>query len=115
MPQPSGGGRVRVWRERTHKREPITSLGTGSTQRGGRRRRGPRVYCGAPPIGANPSYEPLESAVPVEPPAIANVSFSRFRLPSLSATRWPLPNLMTKADQTLRFALLFPWLAARLA
>jgi len=78
-------------------------------------RRGHRVYCVTPTIGANHSYEPLATATPVEPPAIANVSFSRFHMPSLSEGRWPLPGLAAKADQKLRFALLFPWLAARCA
>jgi glycosyltransferase involved in cell wall biosynthesis len=68
-----------------------------------------------PDIGANHSYEPLAKATPVQPPAIANVSFSRFHVPSLSERGWPLPNVVAKADQKLRFALLFPWLAARRA
>jgi glycosyltransferase involved in cell wall biosynthesis len=78
-------------------------------------RRGHRVHCVMPTIGANHSYESLASAMPVEPPAIANVSFSRFHMPSLSEAGWPLPGLVAKADQKLRFALLFPWLAARRA
>lgn len=78
-------------------------------------RRGHRVHCVMPTIGANHSYESLATAAPVEPPTIVNVSFSRFHMPSLSAARWPLPGLVAKADQKLRFALLFPWLAARQA
>ena len=78
-------------------------------------RRGHIVSCVMPTIGANHSYEPLAKAVPPEPPVIPNVSFSRFHLPSLSEWGWPLPNLLSKADQKLRFALLFPRLAARRA
>ncbi len=77
--------------------------------------RGHRVFCVGPTIGANHSYEPLAKAVPIELPAIANVSFSRFHMPSLSERGWPLPGLVDKTDQKLRFALLFPWLAARQA
>ena len=61
--------------------------------------RGHRVHCVAPTIGANHSYEPLAAATPVEPPAIANVSFSRFHMPSLSERGWPLPGLVAKSDQ----------------
>ena len=78
-------------------------------------RRGHRVFCVTPTIGANHSHEPLALTTPVEPPTIANVSFSRFRVPALSEAGWPLPGLVAKADQKLRFALLFPWLAARRA
>jgi glycosyltransferase involved in cell wall biosynthesis len=78
-------------------------------------RRGHRLYCVTPTIGANHSYEPLAMAKPVEPPAIANVSFSRFHMPSLGESRLPIPSLVARADQKLRFALLFPWLAARQA
>jgi len=78
-------------------------------------RRGHCVHCVTPTIGANHSYEPLASASPVQTPSIANVSFNRFHMPSLSEGGWPLPGLVAKADQKLRFALLFPWLAARRA
>jgi glycosyltransferase involved in cell wall biosynthesis len=78
-------------------------------------RRGHSVSCVVPTIGANHSYEPLARAKPVEPPDIANVSFERLHLPSLSERRWPLPSVVAKADQKLRFAVLFPWLAARRA
>jgi hypothetical protein len=78
-------------------------------------RRGHSVSCVMPTIGANHSYEPLAKAVPPEPTVLPNGSFSRFHLPSLSERGWPLPNLLSKADQKLRFALLFPWLAARRA
>jgi glycosyltransferase involved in cell wall biosynthesis len=43
------------------------------------------------------------------------VSFIRFHMPSLSHRVQALPGLVAKADQKLRFALLFPWLAARRA
>ncbi len=75
--------------------------------------RGHHVHCVMPTIGANRSHESLASAVPAEPPTIANVGFSRFHLPSLSERGWPLPGLVAKVDQKLRFALLFPRLAAR--
>jgi len=78
-------------------------------------RRGHSVVCVVPTIGANHSYEPLAKARAVEPPAIAGVGFERLHLPSLSERGWPLPSLVAKTDQKLRFAVLFPWLAARRA
>jgi glycosyltransferase involved in cell wall biosynthesis len=78
-------------------------------------RRGHSVFCVVPTIGANHSYEPLSLARSVEPPDIDSVSFERLHLPSLGEKGWPLPNVVAKADQKLRFAVLFPWLAARRA
>lgn len=79
--------------------------------------RGHRVTFVAPTIGANAFSPPgrRHAAGPAPPPAIPGVSFERFHLPSLRESRLPLPGLATKADQKLRFALLFPLLAARRA
>jgi len=74
-------------------------------------RRGHRVDFIAPTIGANHHYgAPLQ-----QPPQIEGVRYHLFNLPSLGASRLPLPGVARKADQKLRFANLFPLLAARQA
>ena len=74
-------------------------------------RRGHQIDFVTPTIGANHQH-----GAPVQrPPNIEGVSFYQFHLPSLSDARLPLPGLVAKADQKLRFALLFPWLASRKA
>lgn len=79
--------------------------------------RGHRVTVIAPTIGANaflPSGR-LRDATPATPPDIPGVSFERVHVPSLQESRLRLPDTIAKADQKLRFALLFPRLAARRA
>ena len=62
-------------------------------------------------IGANHHH-----GAPVqEPPAIEGVRYHHFHLPSLQESRLPLPGPAATVDQKLRFALLFPELAARKA
>jgi glycosyltransferase involved in cell wall biosynthesis len=69
-----------------------------------------------PDIGANHFYqrrgdggEPSETR-----PAIPNVRFHTFHMPSLRDLPLPrLPEQVAAVDQKLRFALAFPWLAAR--
>lgn len=74
-------------------------------------RRGHEVRVISPTIGANHHFG--EPAVP--PPPLPGVRFHQLHLPSLGESRLPLPDIATKADQKVRFALLFPWLAARKA
>src|SRR5581483_168988 len=74
-------------------------------------RRGHAVEVVSPTIGANHhAGEP-----PIPPPEIEGVRFHQFHLPSLRDARLPWPEAVLKADQKLRFALLFPWLASRRA
>ena len=76
-----------------------------------------RVTYVAPTIGAN-AHLPggrLRAAQPSTPPEIPGVTYERFHLPSLQESRLPLPGALRKADQKLRFALMFPMLAARRA
>ena len=62
-------------------------------------------------IGANHHH-----GAPVQkPPGIEGVRFHLFSLPSLAQSRLPMPALARKADQKLRFAAIFPVLAARQA
>ena len=71
----------------------------------------------APTLGANaflPSGD-LRAARTGAPPDIPGISFERFHLPSLQESRLPMPGILAKADQKLRFGLLFPYLAARRA
>src|SRR3990170_7203891 len=75
---------------------------------------GHRVHVVAPLVGANHFYFGVRPR-PAEPPSIPNAAFERFHLPSLADLRLPLPGVVAKADQKLRFALLFPAMAARLA
>lgn len=79
--------------------------------------RGHRVTVVAPEIGANYAAPGgrLHGAQPLEPPAIPNVTFQRFHLPALEESRLPLPTAAVQADRKLRFAALFPPLAARAA
>src|SRR5688572_33320539 len=72
-------------------------------------RRGHEIDFVAPTVGANHHY----GAPPQPAPEIEGVRFHLFHLPSLTDSRLPLPALARKADQKLRFALLFPVLAAR--
>lgn len=72
--------------------------------------RGHRVTVVAPTVGAN-----RQGGAPQPPPDIFGVSFERFHLPSMQESRLPLPSVVVKVDQKLRFALLFPQLCARLA
>ena len=73
-----------------------------------------------PDIGANHFYDGSKPG-PESRPAIPNVRFHTFHMPSLRdlAGRVPgfdaLPAPIEKADQKLRFALAFPWLAAKRA
>ena len=79
--------------------------------------RGHRVTFVSPTVGAN-YFSPtgrLRDARPNPPPDIPGVSFERFRLPSVQDWRLPLPNVLAKADQKLRFAFVYPRLAARRA
>src|SRR3954467_11674175 len=62
-------------------------------------------------IGANHHH----GAPVVEPPPIAGVRYHHFHLPSLQESRLPVPGAAAMVDQKLRFALLFPELAARRA
>ncbi len=74
-------------------------------------KRGHRVDFVAPTIGANHHH----GAPPQPPPEIEGVRFHLFKLPSATESRLPLPGIARKADQKLRFANLFPFLAARQA
>ena len=74
-------------------------------------RRGHEVHFVSSTIGANHHH-----GAPVqEPPTINGVHFHLFQLPSLGESRLPLPRLARKLDQKMRFATLFPVLAARRA
>ena len=79
--------------------------------------RGHRVTFVTSTVGANAllPHGRLRGHAPPMPPHIPGVTFERFHLPSLQESRLPLPGLAAKADQKLRFALLFPRLAARRA
>ncbi|HEY7270189.1 MAG TPA: glycosyltransferase family 4 protein [Dehalococcoidia bacterium] len=73
-------------------------------------RRGHDVDVVSPTLGANHHHgEP-----PIPHPQIVGVRFNQFELPSL-AKLVPLPAPVLTADQKLRFALVFPWLASRRA
>jgi len=62
-------------------------------------------------IGANHHH-----GAPVQqPPVIPNVRFHLFDLPSVGESRVPMPSIARKADQKMRFATVFPYLAARKA
>ena len=79
--------------------------------------RGHRVTFVSPTIGANffsPTGRPPHAQTEA-PPSIPGISFERFSLPSLQESRLPLPGPLAKAEQKLRFALLYPRLAARRA
>jgi glycosyltransferase involved in cell wall biosynthesis len=74
-------------------------------------RRGHEVHFVSSTIGANHHH----GAPAQEPPKINGVFFHLFQLPSLGESRLPLPLLVRKMDQKMRFASLFPMLAARKA
>src|SRR5687768_9986055 len=58
-------------------------------------------------IGANHHH-----GAPVQqPPAIPNVRFHLFDLPSVGEWRVPMPSMARKADQKKRFATVFPYIA----
>jgi glycosyltransferase involved in cell wall biosynthesis len=59
-------------------------------------------------IGANHHHDEPE----MPPPPIDGVRYRLFHLPSLGESRLPWPGLARKTDQKLRFAVLFPRLAA---
>ena len=77
--------------------------------------RGHHVHFLAPTVGANHFGPPTASSKGSHRPQIANVTFTRFAVPSLSRLRLPLPQIAAKADQKLRFATAFPVVAARRA
>ena len=74
-------------------------------------RRGHEVHFVSSTIGANHHH----GAPQQEPPRIKGVHFHLFNLPSLSETRLPMPNIARRLHQKMRFASLFPMLAARQA
>ena len=76
--------------------------------------RGHRITYVTSTVGAN-AYLPGGRLREAAPPEIPGVAFERFHLPSLQESRLPLPDALAKMDQKLRFALLFPRLAARRA
>jgi glycosyltransferase involved in cell wall biosynthesis len=65
----------------------------------------------SPTIGANHHF----GAPPIPAPPIEGVRYYAFHLPSIDESRLPVPDFGRQADQKLRFAVLFPILAARLA
>lgn len=74
-------------------------------------RRGHEVHFVSSTIGANHHH-----GAPVQkPPSLSGVYFHLFQLPSLAESRLPLPSLARKLDQKMRFASVFPMLAARKA
>jgi len=78
---------------------------------------GHRVTFVGPTIGAN-GFSPsgrVRDITPTPPPEISGVRYELFHLPTLQESRLPLPPVAAKIDQKLRFALLFPRLAARRA
>jgi glycosyltransferase involved in cell wall biosynthesis len=78
--------------------------------------RGHTVDAVMPDIGANHFYAP-GAAKPESRPQLPGVTFHEFHMPSLRdlAPLRRLPATVERADQKLRFALAFPWLAARRA
>ncbi len=70
-----------------------------------------------PDIGANHFYRGSEhTARPESRPSIPGVTFHTFHMPSIRDLPVPsLPNPVAAIDQKLRFALAFPWLAAKRA
>jgi glycosyltransferase involved in cell wall biosynthesis len=68
-----------------------------------------------PDVGANHFYRGRDAGVdaPETRPQIANVTFHTFHMPGLRDLPIPpLPEGVAKVDQKLRFAGVFPWLAA---
>jgi glycosyltransferase involved in cell wall biosynthesis len=97
---PSGGGAptlhrtLRAYSERGHRVTFVTStVGANAHLPGGR----------------------LRDAQPTPPLELAGLTFERFHLPSLQEARLPLPAPLARIDQKMRFALLFPRLAAERA
>jgi len=79
---------------------------------------GHRVDAIIPDIGANHFYRRrgARGESPEARPDIPNVRFHTFHMPSLRDLPLPsLPSPFAAADQKLRFALVFPWLAAKRA
>ncbi len=79
---------------------------------------GHRVDVVLPDIGANHFYRGrgARGEAPESRPEIANVRFHTFRVPSLRDLPLPaFPGPLEKVDQKLRFALAYPWLAAKRA
>jgi glycosyltransferase involved in cell wall biosynthesis len=74
-------------------------------------RRGHHIDFVSATVGANHQY----GAPPQIPPDIPGVDFHLVHLPSLTHEGTRGPEIVAKADQKLRFALLFPLLAARRA
>ncbi len=77
---------------------------------------GHRVDAVLPDIGANHFYRRhgARGAEPESRPQIPGVTFHTFRMPSLRDLPLPgLPRPVAALDQKLRFAVAFPWLAAR--
>ncbi len=72
-------------------------------------RRGHEVDFVTSRVGANHHH----GAPPQEPPTIPGVRYHLFDLPSLGETRWKMPSPVLYVDQKLRFAAVFPLLAAR--
>jgi glycosyltransferase involved in cell wall biosynthesis len=75
-----------------------------------------------PDIGANHFYDPSSATPsPESRPEIPNVRFHAFHMPSVRDLRGAIPSIpdlpapLERVDQKLRFALAFPWLAARAA
>src|SRR5512146_550792 len=79
---------------------------------------GHRVDVVLPDIGANHFYRGrgARGEAPESRPEIANVAFHPFHMPSLRDLPLPVfPDALGWVDQKLRFALAFPWLAAKRA
>ncbi|TAK61790.1 MAG: glycosyltransferase family 1 protein [Dehalococcoidia bacterium] len=79
---------------------------------------GHRVDVVLPDIGANHFYRGrgARGEAPESRPEIANVAFHPFHMPSLRDLPLPaFPDAFGWVDQKLRFALAFPWLAAKRA
>lgn len=74
-------------------------------------RRGHEVHFVSSTIGANHHH----GAPSQPPPKINGIHFHLFQLPSLGESRVPLPHVVRKLDQKMRFAAVFPMLAARQA
>lgn len=75
--------------------------------------RGHEIDAVMPDMGANHFYAPSGRQSPRHP-VLPNVRFHPFHMPSLRDLPLPaLPGAVEKADQKLRFAVAFPWLASR--
>ncbi len=76
---------------------------------------GHRVTLVGPDIGANHLYRPGLRPWPEQRPAIPNVRYETFHMPSLKDLPFPIPAALDRIEQKARFAALFPVLAARRA